>query len=402
MGLFYPLKVFDLQFIPVFQRIITDFSIIALLILLFLIGLTFFFGRIYCSTICPFGILQEIIGFVKSYFIQNKSSNQINYPLKYFVAAISWGILIGGSAFAIRYIEPYTLFGAAFSKTALGVGAILIIMAAILIKDRIFCTNFCPLGTILGLISKFSFFKVHIKDDCVSCKTCEKKCPSGCINSKEKIVDNETCIKCLKCINVCNKGAIQYGIESKKVVNFNPKRRETIIACAAFALFGFMIKGGIELKDKIIEKINDVILPAGAVNKERFINKCLNCNLCIENCPNKIIKKANSQYGAIHIDYSKAPCRFDCNECSKVCPSGAIKRIDLEEKQKTRIAMAMIKEDNCVGCMRCVEACPVHAIISIGGKIILNASKCIGCAACKSVCKNNAIEIFPIREQKTI
>lgn len=401
-GLFYPVKVFDLQFLPLFQRVITDFSVIALLVLLFLAGLTFFCGRIYCSTICPFGIVQEIIGFVKNRFRKNKCTPQANFPLKYFVAAITWGILIGGSAIAIRYIEPYTLFGSALSHAAMGITGVIIILAVVLLKDRIFCTNFCPVGTVLGLVSKFSLNKIYMTDDCLKCGMCERNCPSGCINSKEKIVDNETCIKCLKCIDSCSKDAVKYGIEPKKAVKFNLKRREIIIAAAAFALFGGMIKAGIELKEKITEKIKDVILPPGADNKEKFFNKCLNCNLCVENCPNKIIKKANSEYGAVHLDYSEAPCKFDCNKCSQVCPTGAIKRINLEEKQRTRIAMAMIKDDKCSACGLCAEACPTRAIITVEGKTVLNAAKCIGCGACKNACHFSAIEIFPIKEQKTI
>lgn len=403
LGIFYPAKIFDLQFLPVVQRVIVDFSVVALVVLIFLVGVTLIFGRVYCSLICPFGILQELIGFVKGKVKKNHSGRQINFPLKYFVAAIVWGILLGGSAVAIRYIEPYTLFGSALSGTILGLAAVVIILTAVILKDRIFCTNFCPVGVLLGLLSKVSLNKIYISDICVACGQCEKNCPSGCIDVKNKTVDNETCIKCLKCIDICPKSGIKYGIKPKGEVKFNPKRRDLIIAVSALAVFGGMIKAGIEIKDKIVEKIKDVILPPGAVDKERFLNKCLNCNLCVENCPNRIIKKADSEYGAVHLDYSNSPCKFDCHKCSVVCPSGAIKRIGLEEKQRTRIAMAMINEDKCAECGLCVEACPVHAIIKENGKVpILNAMKCIGCGACKHACHFGAIEVFPIKEQKTI
>ena len=107
----------------------------------------------------------------------------------------------------------------------------------------------------------------------------------------------------------------------------------------------------------------------------------------------------------MHIDYSKGKklCKFDCVECGKACPTGAIKRLSLEEKQKTRIAMAMISSEKCHNCGACVEACPKGAIINVDGTgIVLNAQKCIGCGACKSVCWHEAIEIFSIKEQKLI
>lgn len=404
-GIFYPVKIYNIQFLPLLQRVITDFSVIAIVLFILLMGLTFLSGRIYCSVICPFGITQEIIGFIKNkiYKPKGKLKRAGNFPLKYFIAAITWGIFFGGSAIAIRYIDPYTLFGSAITLSVIGITAAIIVLIAVIFQDRIFCTNFCPVGTVLGLISKVALNKIYMNDDCVSCGMCERNCPAGCINAKEKIVDNETCIKCLKCINICPKNSMQYGIKPKEKTKFSLKRRQIIIASTALVLFGGMIKAGIELKDKIIEKIKDVILPPGAGDKERFLNKCLNCNLCINNCPNKIIQKADKDYGAVHLDYSKAPCKFDCNECSKVCPSGAIKKITLEEKQKTRIAMAMIKEDTCTNCGICEGVCPVHAIIRENGKPpILNAAKCIGCGACKNACHFGAIEIFEIKEQKTL
>lgn len=402
-GIFYGIKIFDLQFMPLLQRVIADFSVIALILFLIIAGLTFFCGRIYCSLFCPLGILQEITGFIKQKLIKKQCREQINFPLKYFIAAIVWGILLGGSTIAIKYIDPYTIFGSAMTGTIFGITAVVLVIIAVLLKDRIFCTNFCPVGTILGLISKISLNKIYISEVCVSCGQCERNCPSGCINSKEKKVDNETCIKCLKCLEVCPKGGIKFGIAPKKDVKFSIKRRQLIIAGTALALFGSMIKAGIEIKDKIVEKLKDVILPPGAVNKETFFNKCLNCNLCVENCPQKILVKANDEYGAVHIDYSKGVCDYNCHKCSEVCPSGAIKKLTLEEKQKTRIAMAMINEDKCSQCGECVKACPVHAIIKENGKPpVLNAMKCIGCGNCKKTCHFGAIEIFPIKEQKTL
>ena len=164
-----------------------------------------------------------------------------------------------------------------------------------------------------------------------------------------------------------------------------------------------MVKAGTILKDRLVEKLKDVILPAGAGDKERFFNKWLNCNLCVENCPQKILVKSDNEYGAVHIDYSKGSCDYNCHKCSEVCPSGAIKKISLEEKQKTRIAMAMINGDKCAKCGQCYEVCPVHAIIKTDDNTpLLNASKCIGCGNCKKACHFGAIEIFAIKEQKTL
>lgn len=401
LGIFYPVKVLDLQFAPLLQRVFTDFSIIAAILLGVVILLTLFCGRLYCSTLCPFGILQEIAAFI---FRKKKNKCTPNFPVKYFIAAIVFGILLGGSAVALRFIEPYTYFGSAFSFSALGLSAIIIILAIVGFKNRFFCTNICPVGTLLGLISKISLNKLYIqKDVCVSCGMCENNCQASCINSKEKNIDNEMCVKCLKCLSVCPKNAIKYGLKPKQEVKFNLKRRQIIIGTAAFALFGTMIKAGLVVKDKIVEKFKDIILPPGAVSEEHLANKCYNCNLCVENCPNKIIVKADKNFPTIHLDYSKGFCKSDCTKCGDVCPTGAIKRLKLEEKQRTRIAMATINPDKCTKCGLCKDICPYGAVIFEKGKpSYVDGSKCIGCGACKSVCHFDAINIFAVKQQNNI
>lgn len=92
----------------------------------------------------------------------------------------------------------------------------------------------------------------------------------------------------MKCLSVCPKGGVKFGkIEHKKEEKFSLKRRQLILDTAVVAVFGSMVKTGLVLKDKLVEKVKDI------VNKDRFANKCFNCNLCVQNCPNKILVKAN-------------------------------------------------------------------------------------------------------------
>ena len=401
LGLFYPVKLFDVQFAPLLQRVFVDFSLLVLILFAAIVLLTLLFGRFYCSVLCPFGAIQEIFALI--FFKKRKNKYIKNYPVKYFILAVVFGVLAAQSACLIRYIEPYTYFASAFALGTLGLCAIVAVIVLTFFKNRFFCTNICPVGALLGLISKLSLNKIYIqKDTCVSCGNCEKVCPSGCINYKEKDIDNETCIRCLKCLEACPKGGIKFSKKPKEQVKFSLNRRKAVIGAAALALFGTMVKAGIEIKDRVVQKIKDVILPPGAQNGERLVNTCFNCNLCVENCPNKIIVRANNDFEAVHIDYSKGYCEKDCNKCGEVCPTGAIKRLSLEDKQKTRIAMAMIKEDLCTKCGICEKACLYGAIIKSDGKTIVNASKCIGCGACKAACRFNAIEIFAIKKQDLI
>ena len=394
----YPL---DTQFAALFQRTVFDFSLSAVIILSGIILLTVLFGRFYCSVLCPFGILQEFAALI----FRKKNRPIGNYKFKYYIAALTFGALIGGTALLIRYIDPYTIFGSAVSLSLFGLLAAFAVIFLVFFKNRFFCTNICPVGAILGLLSKISPNKIYIdKNVCVSCGLCEKACPAGCINSKEKQVDNETCLKCLKCLGGCRKDAIKYGIKPKEEMKFNFKRREFLKLASVFVLFGIAVKAGAEIAANTAKKFRDIILPPGAKDENRMFNKCLNCNLCVENCPNKIIEKADKDFGTVHLNYNKGKgfCDYNCNKCSEVCPSGAIKKIPLEEKKKTRIGMAMIT-DRCKKCGICIYECPAGAIAkNKDGQTVIDGSKCIGCGKCKNSCPNNAIEIFAVREQVVV
>jgi len=237
-------------------------------------------------------------------------------------------------------------------------------------------------------------------ENCVRCGICANNCPSGCIDHKEKFVDKETCVKCLKCLSVCPKGAMKYGIQP---IKFNPKRRDFVWGLGALALIGAGYAAGINFTKNIAKKVKDIILPSGAENANRMANKCLNCNLCINNCPNGILTKADDKFPVVHIDYEKGKhyCEYNCHKCSEVCPSGAIKKISLTEKQNTRIGMAAVTP-HCVGCENCVSACPTGAISIIEKRAVVDGSKCIGCGKCAAVCKPQAIQIFGVNEQSIL
>lgn len=403
-GLFYPIKVFDIQLFSLIQRNILDFTFVSLVALILALVFTFIFGRLYCSCICPLGILQEAFGIICRKLFKRNGSKRSGLALKYFIAVASFAVFFGGTSIIFRFLDPYAAFGSGFTLASWGLIVAAAIAAAVFFKDRIFCVDICPVGTVLGLISKISLNKIYIDaSECVSCKKCEKLCPSECIDANGKTVDNEACVKCLKCLSSCPKGALHFGIKREGSISFSPDRRKIITAVAA-GFIGLLSGGGVLLlKNAIKRKSSEVILPPGAGNEEDFFNRCLNCNLCVQHCPEKIIKKADGQYGAVSLDYSKNFCRYDCRACSQVCPSGALKRLSLDEKRRLRIGVAVILSDKCVNCGACVSACPCGAITIADGKtVVIDASKCIGCGACGLACPVKSITIYPVKEQKFI
>lgn len=413
LGVFglYPVKIMDLQFIPLIERLFNDFAFVVLFTVFLFFALCAVFGRIYCSTLCPFGIMQEGFDILYKKLARKKKKNkpQNNYKIKYVIAFIVFSVLLGGSTVIIKYIDPYTIFSNAFSLSLFGIIFSAGVLVLVFFKNRFFCTNICPVGAILGLISKYSVLKIHLdKNDCVACGVCARSCPSGCIDIKEGKIDNEICIKCFKCVRVCPQNSINYSYkksENKKKIKFNPQRREAIIGAGAFLTFSALCSIGVAFSKNMAKKIKNIILPPGADSARRMANKCLNCNLCINNCPTKILAKANVDFGAVHIDYSKGKgyCEYNCNNCSKACPSGAIKKISLEEKQQTRIAMALINKEKCKNCGLCAIDCPVGAIKKEPeGSYAVDGFLCIGCGKCAQSCEHSAITINPINKQSKL
>ena len=188
---FYPVKIFDLQLTALLQRFLVDVSLTAAILLSALLLLTLFFGRVYCSTLCPFGLLQEFL----MLFFRRRTGFRQNRPAKYFLAAVFFGVLLGGTVAVIRLIDPYALFGSAASGALPGLAAFGFVAVLTWFFGRIFCANICPVGTLLGLLAVHARKKILINpEQCVSCGLCATGCPTGSIDFRSKTVNNETCI----------------------------------------------------------------------------------------------------------------------------------------------------------------------------------------------------------------
>ncbi|CAH0539158.1 electron transport complex subunit RsxB [Vibrio marisflavi] len=59
--------------------------------------------------------------------------------------------------------------------------------------------------------------------------------------------------------------------------------------------------------------------------------------------------------------------------------------------------VAFIHEDMCIGCTKCIQACPVDAIVG-GTKAVHTVIKdeCTGCDLCVSPCPTDCIEMIPV------
>lgn len=425
---------------------------------LFLLSLLF--GRLYCSTICPLGVLQDLIIRMSRFYSKRAAKSKKNKGKSYkkshayqylqahpllqnSILILSIFSIIMGWTAVISLLDPYSIFGrttthlfkpfflllnnglAAFgnkidnytlynvpvvivggltaSVTLCTIG--LVIVFAIR-SGRLYCNTICPVGTLLGWISRISLFRIHFDTEkCNQCGNCERVCKSSCIDSKIQKIDLSRCVSCYNCLNHCSKGAIHYSLafrNSKKnaTKTENESKRRFLTTIGFLSLSIPIAKANSVLHRQSKRKVP--IAPPGAISHEHLNQHCTACHLCIAKCPNHIIQPAAFEYGMGGImqpvlNFDKGFCNFDCTLCSSVCPNGALKPIALTQKHRLQIGRVKLDLDRCVvktdhtNCGACSEHCPTQAVEMIpyqGALTIpyIHPEICVGCGGCEFIC----------------
>ena len=384
------------QFAPSLMRWCAAYSVGAAATVGAILLATLLFGRFYCAVICPFGILQDVIGFLSR-------RKGVSVPdlalLRYAVAGGVFGLFACGWTTGFLLLDPYSNFGRVLGPVSWGgMSALAAIVLLAVWKKRLFCVSLCPVGTLLGLPAKVGLFRLAIGDRCVRCGKCVKNCPAGCIDLPNRRIDNERCVRCLNCVALCPRDTVGFvRAWRRKPLDFAPARRAFLRRAAALAsglaAGAVLARTGLERLGKGLGRRTG-ILPPGAGDEAHFAAKCTGCQLCTRNCPAHIIVPASGGDGPVQLDLARGSCRFDCRNCSQVCPTGAIKPLTLRDKQRLRIAEARFNPQTCIvfqndePCGRCAAACPTGAIRlrKNGTPRPVNRKLCIGCGACQAVC----------------
>ena len=394
-------RMFHLQFGPALMRCFAAFSCGALITALAIAFVTALFGRFYCAVFCPLGILQDAAGFLS----RRKGKTVPNFVrTRYALAALTYGLLLGGWSAGFLLLDPYSNSGRMFGSLSAGALALPVIVVLLAIwKKRLFCTTLCPVGALLGLLAKKSVFRLAVRDGCVKCGLCVKNCPSGCIDIGSGTLDNERCVRCMNCVSLCPRESIGFVRSPlKSEAPFDASRRAFLVRSGILltgAAVGFLLgKAGSGVRRRSLP-----IHPPGAGDPDRFASRCTACQLCTVNCPEKIIVPAPGGDGPVSLDLTRGACRTGCTRCSEVCPTGALLPLTPEKKRRTKIGQALFDSAKCVGCGACVEACPVRAINpdDESGALKADPAKCIGCGACRKVCpvEGKAIRIQGVEKQ---
>jgi ferredoxin len=293
------------------------------------------------------------------------------------------------------------------------------------LAPRFWCRYLCPLGGLLGLLSKIAVLRRRTPDlkevgrpsdphdkNCTACKLCSTHCPTGTIDPEHGFAsDPAECTVCLDCLDACPRSATAFApvLQAAPRLPYDPGRREALVsfgaAALSVALFG---SSWLRLREHPAR-----LRPPGVVEDVASAGGdmpgCVRCGACLQACPTSGLQPALSQAGleglwtpvlTPRLGY----CDYSCNACGQVCPVGAIPALSLEEKRQQVIGKAYVVHDRCLAwadgipCIVCEEMCPLpqKAItwdegVSIpGGELVqrpvVNRELCIGCGICEYKC----------------
>lgn len=459
-----------------------------------LIVLTLLFGRVYCSVICPLGVFQDTIAWSSRKLHKKKRyafSRAISW-LRYGMLAVCVAAFVLGAGSLVALFDPYGAYGRmannlflpvyqwinnlladvaeradsyAFYSTdvwikssitfAVAVATFLIIGVLAWRNGRTYCNTICPVGTVLGFVARFSWFRVTFDaEKCTNCSVCERNCKAACIDSKKMMIDQSRCVSCFNCVEKCRFGAMKYaprqwgGKKIETVIDASSKgfsdqlneaevvkteivssdktgsrrglSRLDFLSIAGLVAATNTLKaqqplqadGGLaDIADKKVPVRKTALVPPGAQGVKHFNSHCTGCQLCVSVCPNQILRPSGKLMTLMQpeMSYERGYCRPECVECSTVCPTGAIKPITVADKTAVSIGRAVWIKEKCVviadekSCTACQRHCPTGAIQLIAvdpdndkslKRPVLDNALCIGCGACEYYCPARPLSAF--------
>ena len=418
--------------------------------------LTFILGRFFCGYLCPMGACLE---FGDEIFIdKGKRRHWKNRVRKYrgvkyailliiLVAAFFghglaylfdpicwltrilvygvWPIFVAGQNIFLDIFRPLfesigwmNLARKSLSQPALGTFGILSIIFFITIiwfgryQKRFWCRVLCPLGALFAIPARFSLMKRIVGKECDENGVCSKVCQMGAIGDKFKKYDPQECIVCQKCVSGCTATVTRFGfrnVEKVKEPSFDLERRK-VIGTLGIGIIG---ASWLSLNPKTILIDDEGIRPPGALIENKFLATCVRCGQCVKVCPTNCLQPSALTTGIAGFMTPIAimrlgACDQNCNACGTVCPTDAIRELDLDEKTYAKIGNAVIDQSRCIVweqnrvCLVCDEHCPYGAIywkeIEKGNRLpFVDENRCNGCGQCERSCPiqgSSAIRIF--------
>lgn len=479
----YPVKVFlELDPLILLTTFLSSHAVVAGLFLsLIVVVVTVVFGRVFCGWFCPLGALNDFVGSFRRIKVRPETKlDRTGNKVKYYVLV---GILVA-AVFQIHFVgflDPIALTIRSFSvavspafnylvhgvfdlvyKADVGplsavsepaydflrnnvvsfgrptfyqggfIGLLFLgILALNFVRRRFWCRFVCPLGALLGLLSRFSLLN-HKLDvaTCDDCRLCLATCGGGARPHAESGWRGSECVYCMNCENACPQKSISFsfGAPAPRSRRTDLKRRYLVqsgaVGLATLAFFRLS-------PAKSAQKAGNakLIRPPGSVGEEDFLRKCIKCGECMKVCITNGLQPTLYQAG---IEGIWSPvlvprigyCEFNCTLCGQVCPTDAIEKLDTEVKQKVKIGLAFFDLGRClphafkIDCIVCEEHCPTspkailfeHRTVSDenGERELklpyIDPEVCIGCGICENVCPvgdEAAIKVSSVGEERS-
>lgn len=311
--------------------------------------------RWFCRWVCPMGLCLDGVSRLGR-GLKRKPHQAISAG-RWFLALTLGGAILGFPLFL--WCDPLALFAAMFlltEKHQLLTGIISLVIFALLLvlsllRPHIWCRGLCPLGAfqdLLAIISRYSMLD------------------SG------------------------------YLIQESRIQNRGYRvARRTVLGLSA----GVVSAGVLRLAGS---KPVRPLRPPGAIEELCFKGLCTRCGNCIRSCPYNIIRRDTEPHSVLGIltpvlTFDKDYCREDCIRCTKVCPSGALAALDIQNKPEVHIGLAEVDMKICLlgedrECSACKRWCPYGAIRYVFSEAeytlvpVIDSGKCNGCGACEKAC----------------
>lgn len=456
----YPVRLF-LDFDPLIlitTLLSSHKAAVAFYLSLTLTAVTVIFGRVFCGWACPLGTLHNIVGYFnkrRPFSIQS-DRHRIKYyllivlvvsslftlqlvgimdPLSLLIRSfslsiyplVSYGIravfdsiydlnidsVSGISESIYGFLKQSILsFAQPFYRQNIAVGILfLAILALNLSEKRFWCKYLCPLGALLGILSRHALIKRSVSEGCTSCGLCVRTCQGNALSDDAKTWSRSECISCRNCDDICPQKAIGFGfIKAGNPVPLDLGRRRVVTAVAAGLVTVPLIRSAPLSKKGYVE--GSLIRPPGSLDEAEFLKRCVKCGECMKVCITNGLQPTLLEAGMEGIwSPILVPrlgyCEFRCTLCGQVCPTGAIRKLPLEEKTKVKIGTAMIDKGRCLPyahatpCIVCEEVCPTPkkaiwfeqttSLDRNGNKVPVKQPRidlelCIGCGICETKC----------------
>ncbi|HUH66264.1 MAG TPA: 4Fe-4S binding protein [Syntrophales bacterium] len=415
-------------------------------------------GRVFCGWICPLGTLNNMISAIRARSRKAVAAGwfRLKYYILIFLVVSSLlslqltgivdpiSLLIRSFSIAVYPLVSYATnatFDAFYNTNVSSVVAVseffysglkkiflpfqqpfylesafvgflfLLIMGMNLVERRFWCRYLCPLGALLGTLSRYSILKRTVSEGCNSCGACEAVCQGSASPGKKDGWKDTECLYCMNCDDLCNQNAVNFGFQKKtESPGLDLDKRRVV---------GSILTGIVAVPLLRVTPIaragvadSKLIRPPGSLDEKEFLRRCVKCGECMKVCITNGLQPTFLEAGlegiwspilVPRIGY----CEYRCTLCGQVCPTGAIRKLELPEKNKIKIGLAMIDKGRCLPhahatpCIVCEEVCPTpkKAIWFEETKVKNREGKerilklprvdldlCIGCGVCEAKC----------------